>query len=159
MVHVAQVVPDNKKFSSERLNRKRKVEPETYQAPVVTPPKTKKQRTVLTKKSPMKSTQMTPKIVCICKKQYDPSKFVFLLHFTSKRNIHTLSGLFTFFPPHLFYRLMVGCDTCAKWFHPECVSLNETQVQSMEKFMCPDCAPDAGEELYCLCKQPYDESQ
>ncbi|KAG1687147.1 Nucleosome-remodeling factor subunit BPTF [Nymphon striatum] len=129
MVHVAQVVPDNKKFSSERFNRKRKVESESYQAPVVTPPKPKKQKTVQTKKSPVKPTQLTAKIVCICKKQYDPAKF------------------------------MIGCDSCAKWFHPNCVNLNDSQVQSMEKFICPDCAPDTGEQLYCLCKQPYDDSQ
>lgn len=72
------------------------------------------------------------KLYCICKKPYDPSKF------------------------------MIGCDLCSNWFHVKCIGLTEIQAKAMDKYVCNECRKDhksSTQELYCLCRQPYDESQ
>jgi len=70
------------------------------------------------------------KLFCSCRTPYDDSKFY------------------------------VGCDLCNNWFHGECVGITEQQSKSMTEFVCEECkhARDT-KELYCLCKQPYDESK
>ncbi|XP_022696586.1 nucleosome-remodeling factor subunit NURF301-like isoform X2 [Varroa jacobsoni] len=72
------------------------------------------------------------KVYCICKKPYDPSKF------------------------------MIGCDLCSNWFHTTCIGVTEAQARAMDSWVCSDCQQqqdDADVELYCLCQTPYDESQ
>lgn len=72
------------------------------------------------------------KLYCVCKKPYDPSKF------------------------------MIGCDLCSNWFHVKCIGLTELQAKAMDKYVCGECRTDhksSTQELYCLCRQPYDESQ
>ncbi|XP_075219983.1 nucleosome-remodeling factor subunit NURF301 E(bx) isoform X3 [Lycorma delicatula] len=70
------------------------------------------------------------KLLCICRTPYDETKFY------------------------------VGCDLCNNWFHGDCVGITEEMSKSMTEFVCTECkhARDT-QELYCLCKQPYDESQ
>ncbi|XP_073840777.1 nucleosome-remodeling factor subunit NURF301 E(bx) [Musca autumnalis] len=70
------------------------------------------------------------KLYCICRTPYDDTKFY------------------------------VGCDICSNWFHGECVSITEEDSKRLSEFICDDCkkARDT-QELYCLCRQPYDESQ
>ncbi|XP_054160935.1 nucleosome-remodeling factor subunit BPTF-like [Oppia nitens] len=70
-------------------------------------------------------------LYCICRKPYDSSKF------------------------------MVGCDICSNWFHVECVGLSETQAKKADQYICPNCDEKRAKnnELYCLCRKPYDESQ
>lgn len=70
------------------------------------------------------------KLYCICRTSYDDSKFY------------------------------VGCDLCNNWFHGECVGISEENSKKMSEFICNECthARDT-QELFCLCKQPYDESQ
>lgn len=57
----------------------------------------------------------------------------------------------------------MGCDLCNNWFHGDCVGISEAQAESMDEFICGDCKRQKQgveeEELYCLCKQPYDESK
>ncbi|CAI7775666.1 unnamed protein product [Closterium sp. NIES-53] len=36
--------------------------------------------------------------------------------------------------------LMVQCEDCKDWFHPECVNLPSRGVESMKDFICPDCS-------------------
>ncbi|GJP80551.1 hypothetical protein CLOP_g10755 [Closterium sp. NIES-67] len=36
--------------------------------------------------------------------------------------------------------LMVQCEDCKDWFHPECVNLPIHGVESMSEFICPDCS-------------------
>ncbi|KAJ4445599.1 hypothetical protein ANN_12281 [Periplaneta americana] len=57
-------------------------------------------------------------------------------------------------------KFYVGCDLCNNWFHGECVGITEEMSKSLTEFVCTECrhARDT-QELYCLCKQPYDESQ
>lgn len=57
-------------------------------------------------------------------------------------------------------RFYVGCDLCNNWFHGECVNINEQESKDLAEFICGECkhARDT-QELYCLCRQPYDESQ
>ncbi|XP_011866666.1 PREDICTED: nucleosome-remodeling factor subunit NURF301 isoform X2 [Vollenhovia emeryi] len=70
------------------------------------------------------------KLYCLCRTPYDETKFY------------------------------VGCDLCNNWFHGDCVGITEEISKSLSEFVCTECrhARDT-QELYCLCKQPYDESQ
>ncbi|XP_049831961.1 nucleosome-remodeling factor subunit NURF301 isoform X2 [Schistocerca gregaria] len=70
------------------------------------------------------------KLYCLCRTPYDETKFY------------------------------VGCDLCNNWFHGECVGITEEMSKTLTEFVCTECrhARDT-QELYCLCKQPYDESQ
>lgn len=54
----------------------------------------------------------------------------------------------------------MGCDLCNNWFHGECVDITEEGSKNLTEFVCSECkhARDT-QELYCLCRQPYDESQ
>ncbi|XP_011164539.2 nucleosome-remodeling factor subunit NURF301 isoform X2 [Solenopsis invicta] len=70
------------------------------------------------------------KLYCLCRTPYDETKFY------------------------------VGCDLCNNWFHGDCVGITEAMSKTLSEFVCTECrhARDT-QELYCLCKQPYDESQ
>ncbi|XP_048270698.1 nucleosome-remodeling factor subunit NURF301 isoform X2 [Bombus terrestris] len=70
------------------------------------------------------------KLYCLCRTPYDETKFY------------------------------VGCDLCNNWFHGDCVGITEEMCKTLSEFVCTECrhARDT-QELYCLCKQPYDESQ
>lgn len=96
------------------------------------------------------------KLYCICRTPYDNTKFY------------------------------VGCDICSNWFHGDCVGITEAMSHDMDEFICDDCRQvqqehqvshrllqlrkclrpsshcslqQEKEELYCLCRQPYDETQ
>ncbi|KAI8124900.1 Nucleosome-remodeling factor subunit NURF301 [Lucilia cuprina] len=79
---------------------------------------------------PKKLNKKKEKLYCICRTPYDDTKFY------------------------------VGCDICSNWFHGDCVNITEEDSKKLSEFICTDCkkARDT-QELYCLCKQPYDESQ
>ncbi|XP_017781455.1 PREDICTED: nucleosome-remodeling factor subunit NURF301 isoform X2 [Nicrophorus vespilloides] len=70
------------------------------------------------------------KLYCICRTPYDETKFY------------------------------VGCDLCNNWFHGDCVGITEEGSKTISEFICSECkhARDT-QELFCLCRQPYDESQ
>lgn len=70
------------------------------------------------------------KLYCTCRTPYDETKFY------------------------------VGCDLCNNWFHGDCVGITEDSSKTMSEFICSECkhARDT-KELFCLCRQPYDESQ
>ncbi|XP_066966214.1 nucleosome-remodeling factor subunit NURF301 isoform X1 [Macrobrachium rosenbergii] len=70
------------------------------------------------------------KIVCICRTPFDDTKFY------------------------------VGCDLCGNWFHGDCVGITEAMSRSMTEYVCDDCAnAKLNKELFCFCRQPYDETQ
>jgi nucleosome-remodeling factor subunit BPTF len=70
------------------------------------------------------------KLFCSCRTPYDDTKFY------------------------------VGCDLCNNWFHGDCVGITEQQSKNMTEFVCEECKhARETKELYCLCKQPYDESK
>lgn len=70
------------------------------------------------------------KLYCICKTPYDDTKFY------------------------------VGCDLCSNWFHGDCVDITEEASKKLSEFICEECRrARETQELYCSCKQPYDESQ
>nr|XP_057905963.1 nucleosome-remodeling factor subunit BPTF isoform X2 [Doryrhamphus excisus] len=83
--------------------------------------------------STSKDHQKDTKLYCICKTPYDESKFY------------------------------IGCDLCSNWFHGACVGITEKEAKKLEDFVCNDCkrGQEGGskEELYCICRTPYDESQ
>ncbi|KAJ8968859.1 hypothetical protein NQ317_016782 [Molorchus minor] len=70
------------------------------------------------------------KLYCLCRTPYDETKFY------------------------------VGCDLCNNWFHGDCVGITEESSKTLTEFICSECkqARDT-QKLYCLCQQPYDESQ
>lgn len=70
------------------------------------------------------------RVYCICRKKYDPTKFY------------------------------VGCDVCNEWFHGNCVGITEAMSKDMTEFICDACSKARdNQEIFCLCKQPYDETQ
>ncbi|XP_078692537.1 nucleosome-remodeling factor subunit BPTF-like isoform X2 [Branchiostoma floridae x Branchiostoma belcheri] len=72
------------------------------------------------------------KLYCVCKTPYDATQFY------------------------------IGCDLCSNWFHGVCVNITEKQAEQMDSYTCPDCSrltEDGEQELYCLCRTPYDETQ
>jgi nucleosome-remodeling factor subunit BPTF len=57
-------------------------------------------------------------------------------------------------------KFYVGCDVCNDWFHGGCVGITEEMSKTMSEFVCEACrSAKDNQEIYCLCKQPYDESQ
>ena len=56
----------------------------------------------------------------------------------------------------------MGCDLCSNWFHGSCVGIGERRAKKIDSFVCDDCRKakeSTDEELYCLCRQPYDDKQ
>lgn len=79
---------------------------------------------------PNKRSVKKEKLLCICRTPYDNTKFY------------------------------VGCEHCSNWFHGDCVGVTEEMSKSMEEYVCSDCRrAEETQELYCLCRQPYDNSQ
>ncbi|KAL4648020.1 nucleosome-remodeling factor subunit BPTF [Arapaima gigas] len=79
-----------------------------------------------------KDTKKDTKLYCICKTPYDESKFY------------------------------IGCDLCTNWYHGECVDITEKEAKKMDDYICNECkrAQEGNtEELYCICRTPYDEAQ
>merc|ERR1712029_1174900 len=70
------------------------------------------------------------RLYCICKTKYDRTKFY------------------------------VGCDICSNWFHGSCVGITAKMSKKMSEYICDECkSAKESEQLYCLCRQPYDDSQ
>lgn len=129
------------KKSKENVLVKRKISPcedDINEVDVIRPPKPKRPRPNLigaTSTSPKSNkTQKnikSNKLYCVCRQPYDASRF------------------------------MVGCDSCSNWFHVDCVGLTEVQAKKVDQYLCPNCSKNKARntELYCLCRQPYDDSQ
>lgn len=70
------------------------------------------------------------RMYCVCKSKYDSTKFY------------------------------VGCDICSNWFHGACVGITPKMSKKMSEYVCDECrSAKENDEIYCLCRQPYDESQ
>jgi len=70
------------------------------------------------------------RMYCVCKTKYDPAKFY------------------------------VGCDICSNWFHGSCVGITPKMSKKMSEYVCEECrSAKENDEIYCLCRQPYDDSQ
>eukprot|EP00039_Didymoeca_costata_P018008 m.331728 g.331728 ORF g.331728 m.331728 type:complete len:1565 (+) comp16789_c0_seq1:290-4984(+) len=67
---------------------------------------------------------------------------------------------------------MIQCDKCDEWFHFGCVGLVTGDVEDLGTYHCPSCSKIYGnpgdpkadhdshkeaEELYCICRQPYND--
>ncbi|XP_048869228.1 nucleosome-remodeling factor subunit BPTF-like isoform X7 [Brienomyrus brachyistius] len=79
-----------------------------------------------------KDAKKDTKLYCICKTPYDESKFY------------------------------IGCDLCTNWYHGECVGITEKEAKKMDDYICNECKraqEGSTEELYCICRTPYDEAQ
>ncbi|XP_052861853.1 nucleosome-remodeling factor subunit NURF301 [Anopheles cruzii] len=87
-------------------------------------------RSVGARGQPRRGSKKNNKMHCICKTPYDESKFY------------------------------VGCDLCNNWFHGDCVGINEEESKVMTEYVCNECKhARETQQLYCLCQQPYDETQ
>ncbi len=63
---------------------------------------------------------------------------------------------------HCWCRFYIGCDLCSNWYHGECVGITEKEAKKMDDYICSECKraqEGSTEELYCICRTPYDESQ
>ncbi|XP_074486723.1 nucleosome-remodeling factor subunit BPTF-like isoform X2 [Sebastes fasciatus] len=91
--------------------------------------KSKKKKMISTTST--KESKKDTKLYCICKTPYDETKFY------------------------------IGCDLCTNWYHGECVGITEKEAKKMDDYICVECkrGQESTEELYCICKTPYDESQ
>ncbi|KAL7055592.1 hypothetical protein AAHC03_022843 [Spirometra sp. Aus1] len=73
------------------------------------------------------------KLYCVCKTPYDPKQEY------------------------------IGCDLCQDWFHFKCVGLKPGSAADLgDSWHCPDCKRDentASQEVYCLCRTPYDATR
>lgn len=38
--------------------------------------------------------------------------------------------------------LMIGCDDCNGWFHPECIGMSKEQAEAVTFYQCPNCSLD-----------------
>ncbi|XP_072548952.1 nucleosome-remodeling factor subunit BPTF isoform X3 [Salminus brasiliensis] len=91
--------------------------------------KSKKKKMISTSS---KDNKRDTKLYCVCKTPYDESKFY------------------------------IGCDLCSNWYHGECVGITEKEAKKMDDYICTECKraqEGSSEELYCICRTPYDESQ
>ncbi|GIX97254.1 nucleosome-remodeling factor subunit NURF301 [Caerostris darwini] len=150
-IKVVKAAPKSPKLVKSPPNKAIKIEREVKEEKIVRPPKKRKSQSsesdsveqnskpaakrqkavAITKPVDHKALDQR-KLYCICKKPYDSKRF------------------------------MIGCDMCSNWFHVECIGLTEVKAKSMSKYVCNDCkkaTETAAEELYCLCRSPYDESQ
>ncbi|XP_069982461.1 nucleosome-remodeling factor subunit NURF301 isoform X1 [Penaeus vannamei] len=102
----------------------------TNKAPVSTKSPTSAKSTGKSASAKKSSKNKNKKIVCICRTPFDDTKFY------------------------------VGCDLCGNWFHGDCVGITEAMSRSMTEYVCDDCAnAKLNKELFCFCRQPYDETQ
>ena len=88
---------------------------------------------------------------------------IFFAHSSRQRIPHHWPPRFLNFVVILisYRRFYVGCDMCANWFHGACVQVSPETAKNMDEWTCADCTQARRgveeEELYCLCRQPYDE--
>ncbi|XP_035303892.1 nucleosome-remodeling factor subunit BPTF isoform X14 [Cricetulus griseus] len=121
----------------EELKRDLKMKRERDMAQLVQKRKREEEKDSKSKKKKMISTtskeaKKDTRLYCICKTPYDESKFY------------------------------IGCDLCTNWYHGECVGITEKEAKKMDVYICNDCKraqEGSSEELYCICRTPYDESQ
>ncbi|KAK3575101.1 hypothetical protein QTP86_020698 [Hemibagrus guttatus] len=91
--------------------------------------KSKKKKMITTTS---RETKKDTKLYCICKTPYDETKFY------------------------------IGCDLCTNWYHGDCVGITEKEAKKMDDYICAECKQaqeGTTEELYCICRTPYDEAQ
>uniref|UniRef100_A0A8B9RA92 Bromodomain PHD finger transcription factor n=1 Tax=Astyanax mexicanus TaxID=7994 RepID=A0A8B9RA92_ASTMX len=91
--------------------------------------KSKKKKMISTNS---RESKRDPTLYCICKTPYDETKFY------------------------------IGCDLCTNWYHGDCVGITEKEAKKMDDYVCVECKraqEGSAEELYCICRTPYDEAQ
>ncbi|MBN3276232.1 BPTF factor, partial [Polyodon spathula] len=96
---------------------------------IASPSKPKKKKMISTTS---KDAKKDTSLYCVCKTPYDESKFY------------------------------IGCDLCTNWYHGECVGITEKEAKKMDDYICNECRraqEGSSEELYCICRTPYDEAQ
>jgi hypothetical protein len=74
------------------------------------------------KRQPKRASRRLPdaELFCICQQSYDPDIF------------------------------MIFCDACQEWFHGPCVKVDEDQASFFDKYVCPSCAAQTGQQTTLL---------
>uniref|UniRef100_A0A671PBK2 Nucleosome-remodeling factor subunit BPTF-like n=1 Tax=Sinocyclocheilus anshuiensis TaxID=1608454 RepID=A0A671PBK2_9TELE len=85
--------------------------------------------------------------------KYKRKKMISTTSKDSKRDIKLYCICKTPYDESKFY---IGCDLCSNWYHGECVG-KKIVVEIF--FVCFFFQEGSTEELYCICRTPYDESQ
>ncbi|XP_077110815.1 nucleosome-remodeling factor subunit BPTF isoform X2 [Ranitomeya variabilis] len=110
-------------------HKRKREEEEHHHHPHHHPSKPKKKKLI---SATSKDYKKDNKLYCICKTPYDESKFY------------------------------IGCELCANWYHGQCVGITETEAKKVDVYICNECKRSqegSSEELYCICRTPYDDSQ
>ncbi|EFP02159.1 hypothetical protein CRE_24962 [Caenorhabditis remanei] len=61
-------------------------------------------------------------------------------------------------------RMYIQCDMCARWYHGDCVGVNEKIAAKFENWTCEQCIEEQERckeqpALYCVCQKPYDDTK
>lgn len=70
------------------------------------------------------------------------------------------------------FRFYIACKFCNCWYHGKCVSITEKKAQKLFEenakndgksgWICPNCEETRTQfstEVYCVCRQPYDDTK
>jgi len=63
---------------------------------------------------------------------------------------------------NLAEKFFIQCELCSRWLHGSCAGLTAKKAEKIKEYICKDCrllTEKAKERLYCVCQQPYDESE
>ena len=62
-------------------------------------------------------------------------------------------------PPLTFNYLIISCNIMFQ-FHGDCVGITEERSKGISEFVCDGCSITSdNQDIYCLCQQPYDNTQ
>ncbi|CAC5424118.1 BPTF [Mytilus coruscus] len=129
--------PVQQQIPTKQLKVTHGITQQTIQTPIqdvppLQPPPSKRKKQKVISTGGGRALNPKEKLYCVCRTPYDDTKFY------------------------------IGCDLCSNWFHGGCVGISEGKAKTVDSYTCPDCKrqqENTTEELYCLCKTPYDESQ
>lgn len=77
-------------------------------------------------------TQVDERLHCICQLRYDPE--VGSCHLFSSASVEVLTDCIA-----SKQRLMIACDVCENWYHPDCTGIPDGQMDLVDQFICPLC--------------------
>ncbi|VDI43251.1 nucleosome-remodeling factor subunit BPTF [Mytilus galloprovincialis] len=129
---VQQQIPIKQQKVSHGIPQQQTIQTPTQDVPPLQPPPSKRKKQKIISTGGGRALNPKEKLYCVCRTPYDDTKFY------------------------------IGCDLCSNWFHGGCVGISEGKAKTVDSYTCPDCKRQqetTTEELYCLCKTPYDESQ
>ena len=43
----------------------------------------------------------------------------------------------------LISRFYIGCERCSGWFHGRCVGILQSEAETIDEYLCPQCDPNS----------------